>query len=137
LPPQLKKYSTTLPLHFSPKSSFYNNLLSIGQISVDNGREIGYERIDGPHAVKLNGRVEHILGQNTPETRRGISYFTYCDADQRLQKDTIKINERNNDYPLEYDILKDLYHEQRELNKYAKEVCMSIHYHQIFHCNKL
>jgi len=122
LPPQLKKYSTTLPLHFSPKSSFYNNLLSIGQISVDNGRGNQYEHIVGPHAVKMNGRVEHILGQNTPETRRGISYFTYCDADQRMQKDTRKINETNGDYPLEYDILKDLYYEQRELNQYAKEV---------------
>jgi hypothetical protein len=122
LPPQLKKYSTTLPLHFSPKSSFYNNLLSIGQISVDNGRGNQYEHIGGPHAVKLNGRVEHILGRNDLDTRRGISYFTYCDADQRLQKDIRKINETNGDYPLEYDILKDLYYEQRELNQYAKEV---------------
>ena len=122
LPPQLRHYSTTVPLHFSPKSSFYNNILSIGQITVDNGRGNRYEVIGGPHAVRLNGRVEHIIGQNTPESRRGLSYFTYCDADNRLFQHTFRINENSNDNPLEYEILQKLYHEQRELNQYAREV---------------
>jgi len=127
LPPQLKKYSTTLPLHFSPKSTFYNNILSIGQISVDNGRGNRWERIDGrPSAVKLNGRVEHVLWKNTPQSQHGLSYFTYCDADQRLFQHTFEINEKSNDNPLEYNILLDLYNEQRELNKYAKEVFYSL-----------
>lgn len=58
-----------------PKSSYYNNILSMGVTGVDNGKGGGWESIRGDHAVKLNGRTYHFL----PKTggTGGLQYFTW------------------------------------------------------------
>eukprot|EP01035_Chromulina_nebulosa_P025564 gene25564-33370_t len=47
--------------HFSRNSARYNGVLSISATGIDNGKGGGWERIQGPHAVKLCGRTYHYL----------------------------------------------------------------------------
>ena len=59
--------------HFSRNSARYNGILSISATGIDNGKGGGWERIRGPHAVKLCGRTYHYL----PKTNSsgGIQHF--------------------------------------------------------------
>jgi hypothetical protein len=59
--------------HFSRNSARYNGILSISATGIDNGKGGGWERIRGPHAVKLCGRTYHILP--TSNSTGGIQHF--------------------------------------------------------------
>jgi hypothetical protein len=59
--------------HFSRNSARYNGILSISATGIDNGKGGGWERIRGPHAVKLCGRTYHFLP--TSNSTGGIQHF--------------------------------------------------------------
>ena len=52
LPIVIKRFATNYTSHMSKKSAFYNNMLSIVKIGIDNGRGNRYERLNaGPSNV--------------------------------------------------------------------------------------
>jgi len=59
--------------HFSRNSARYNGILSISATGIDNGKGGGWERIRGPHAVKLCGRTYHFLPKSN--SAGGIQHF--------------------------------------------------------------
>ena len=59
--------------HFSRNSARYNGILSISATGVDNGKGGGWERIRGPHAVKLCGRTYHYIPKSN--STGGIQHF--------------------------------------------------------------
>lgn len=74
--------------HFVMSASYYNNQLALAAIKVDNGKGGGWEKIKGPHNVKLNGRTMHFL----PQSRSGaLHYFTF-DALPALRQASDKVN---------------------------------------------
>jgi hypothetical protein len=125
LPPQLKNICLTYLKHMSAKCTFYNNILSIGKTSVSNGRTNRYEQINAPHSVKLNGRVIHTFPKtNRPTDHRGLAYFTYDFAEQKLSDhvDYVNRNLTNIGNRIEKDYLKIIFNEMKENNIYAKQV---------------
>ena len=93
LPPTLKHYVLNGHNNFRKNSSFYNNVLAFSSIGVDNGRNgVGFEKINGNHAVKLNGRTYHTLNRSDKKNV-GINYFTY-DALQELRNNCKDHNEK-------------------------------------------
>jgi hypothetical protein len=124
LPNRLQHICVNLIEHMSSKSAYYNNILSIAQTTVDNGRTNRYEQINGPHAIKLNGRVIHTIPRNTPTDRRGLSYFTYDGAAQRMKDhvDDINAKRTNENHNIRFDLLSELYEEMKSNNQYVKQV---------------
>ncbi len=49
--------------HFTKNSVIYNRQLSIGSTFIDNNRDNKVERIQGEHAVKVNGAITYVLHQ--------------------------------------------------------------------------
>jgi hypothetical protein len=91
---------------------------------VENARTNRYEQINGPHSIKLNGRVINTLPRNTPADRRGLAYFTYDNAEQRLQEHVRSKNAEHttNEHNVEEFILLSLFNELKDNNIYVKKV---------------
>ena len=91
--PQLKPIPTFLKdiaipnvKFFSGQSAYYNNILCIGSTGVDNGKTNGFEKIQGNHAVRLNGKTYHFLGnKGTANIKGGLKYFTYDSLHQATE----------------------------------------------------
>jgi len=91
--PQLKPIPTFLKdiaipnvKFFSGQSAYYNNILCIGSTGVDNGKSNGFEKIKGNHAVRLNGKTYHFLGnKGTANIKGGLKYFTYDSLHQATE----------------------------------------------------
>jgi hypothetical protein len=82
----LKSLILTRIEHFSPRSSFYNNIFSIAATGYDNGRKgVGCERFNGPAALKMNGRVYHFFPNSGEGNYGGIANFTYDGSYQTEQ----------------------------------------------------
>jgi hypothetical protein len=124
LPPQLKRICTKYTSHMSAKSAFYNNILSIAQTTVENGRTGRYEKIAGPHALRMNGRVHHFIPRITAKDRRGLAYFTYDCAAVTMQEHVKEINAKmkNIKHTIEYQFLEIFFNEMVEVNVYVKQV---------------
>jgi len=124
LPPRLLHWCSNYTKHMSSKSTFYNNILSIAQTTVDNGRTTTYEQIGGPHSVKLNGRVIHYIPSNKPSDRRGLAYFTYDCSDKNLDDhvDLINASITEIENRVEHKVLKDFFNEMKINNIYVKQV---------------
>jgi hypothetical protein len=83
LPLFLKNLMLLRTEHLSTKSSYYNNMFSIAVTGYDNGRKgVGCEQINGPSALKINGRVYHFFPPSANQKFGGISNFTYDGAYQ-------------------------------------------------------
>ena len=82
--------------HFSRNSARYNGVLSISATGIDNGKGGGWERIQGPHAVKLCGRTYHYLPKSN--CTGGIHHFIldkYTEAlmhAQSLESDNSRVD---------------------------------------------
>ena len=61
-------------LHFALSSPYYNNILALGAVTVENGRGGGFDHINGPHSAKMTGRTHHFLPRSQ---NGGLSYFTF------------------------------------------------------------
>jgi hypothetical protein len=124
LPNNLKRFLIEYTKHMSSKCVFYNNTLCIAQTTVENGRTNRYEQINGSHSIKLNGRVTNTLPRNTPADRRGLAYFTYDNAEQRLQEHVRSKNAKHttNEHNVEEFILLSLFNELKDNNIYVKQV---------------
>lgn len=92
LPLYLKHLMVNYTEHLSSKSSYYNNMFSIASTGYDNGQDIGCERINGPAALKMNGRVYHYIPQCATERYGGIANFTYDGAYQLVEEHATSIN---------------------------------------------
>jgi hypothetical protein len=57
LTPSVKEAMVHNIKHFSRASSSYNNILSLGATGIENGKGGGWEKIQGDHSCKLNGRT--------------------------------------------------------------------------------
>jgi hypothetical protein len=82
--------------HFSRNSARYNGILSISASGVDNGKGGEWERIRGPHAVKLCGRTYHYMPRSN--TTGGIQHFImdkYTEALMHGQSFQTKSSEKN------------------------------------------
>jgi hypothetical protein len=97
LPMYLKDLMLNYTEHFSPKSSYYNNTFSIASTGYDNGQDIGCERINGPAALKMNGRVYHYIPQCANERFGGIGNFTYDGNYQLVEEHANVINSDRQD----------------------------------------
>jgi hypothetical protein len=109
LPPALEHLALHRIEHMGPKSSYYNNILSMGVTGIDNGKGGGWESIRGAHAIKLNGRTYHYL----PKTggTGGLQYFTW-DASDAMYAHSADINRRT-----EHVMQSNLQHIYRELQQ--------------------
>ena len=64
--------------HLSRASSFYNNLLAMCSTGVDNGKEGGFEKRIGAHAVTICGRIYHHFPKvQTSNPSGGLGYFMF------------------------------------------------------------
>jgi len=102
--PQLKPIPTFLKdiaipnvKFFSGQSAYYNNILCIGSTGVDNGKSNGFEKIKGNHAVRLNGKTYHFLGnKGTANIKGGLKYFTY-DLLHQVTEHAKSVSSKKND----------------------------------------
>ena len=123
LPPILKRLCEQYTDHMSPFSAYYNNILSIAQTTVKNGNTDKYEQINGPHAVKLNGRVIHTIPRNTKKDSRGLSYFTYDCSEVRMEDHVDSINaNKKPQHKISFLFLIDIFNELKLYNKYVIQV---------------
>jgi len=114
LPGEILDLLLTNQTHFSRTCALYNSILSLGATGVDNGRDVGWERIQGNHAgsrsllsylsklqvfyslffsiclftVCLNGRTYHFLPSVRPNSSTtkggGLQYFIYDQCSQAI-----------------------------------------------------
>jgi len=92
MPPELNHLALNRIEHMNSNSTYYNNLLALGAVGVDNGKGGGYEKLVGDHALKLNGRTYHFL----PKTggSGGLEYFTF-DAGEALLAKGVSLNKES------------------------------------------
>jgi hypothetical protein len=110
LPLYLRSLILNYTEHLSPKSSYYNNVFSIAATGYDNGQDgVGCERINGPAALKMNGRVYHYIPQCATERYGGIGNFTYDGAYQLVEEHANSINTRERDPNVKIPFLKGFY----------------------------
>jgi hypothetical protein len=107
----------------------YNRILSIASTKVENNRGGGYERIIGDHCVKINGNTKHFLFSNSSVAKSGINYFTYDGGEERMNNHASELNaqqsatvNRRVGPKILHPILKDIFHEQKEINIYVKDL---------------
>jgi hypothetical protein len=60
-------------IHFALSSPYYN-IFALGAVSVQNGRDGGFDHINGPHCTKMTGRTHHFMPRSQ---NGGLSYFTF------------------------------------------------------------
>ena len=83
LPIFLKNLMLHRTQHFSSRSSFYNNIFSIAVTGYDNNKQGGgAENVNGPSALKINGRAYHFFPSSSKQKFGGIANFTYDGAFQ-------------------------------------------------------
>jgi len=109
LPMYLRDLMLNYTEHFSPKSSYYNNTFSIASTGYDNGQDIGCERIHGPAALKMNGRVYHYIPQCANERFGGIGNFTYDGNYQLVEEHANSINADRQDPNVRIPFLKGIF----------------------------
>ena len=97
---------------FSRASNQYNNILSLGSVGVDNGRQGGYDHIRGPHSVRLSGRTYHMMHNTNKNT--GLQYFLHDGQDIKLSNDKRHKN-------VEQDLLEAIVADLLETNKMCQE----------------
>ena len=105
--------------HFSRNSARYNGVLSISATGIDNGKGGGWERIQGPHAVKLCGRTYHYLPRSN--STGGIHHFIldkYTEAlmhAQSLESDNNRV-----DTTIKDSILRAFWDTLHRMNKFVQ-----------------
>ena len=123
--PENLNYFSFIDKHtdFNKNSNYYNNILSFGAIGVDNGRDnVGFEKINGNHAVKLNGRTYFYL-PNSGYKNKGINYFLF-DALHELTEycDNFNNNSKSNTDCFREKVIMNLFKELKEINPYAEDL---------------
>ena len=123
--PENLNYFSFIDKHtdFNKNSNYYNNILSFGAIGVDNGREnVGFEKINGNHAVKLNGRTYFYL-PNSGYKNKGINYFLF-DALHELTEycDNFNNNSKSNTDCFREKVIMNLFKELKKINPYAEDL---------------
>ena len=109
--------------HFSRNSARYNGIFSISATGVDNGKGGGWERINGPHAVKLCGRTYHYIPRSN--TSGGIQHFIldkYTEAlmhGKSLEAANITTN-NNADVKIKDSIMQTLWDTLHQTNRFVK-----------------
>ncbi|KAJ1400064.1 hypothetical protein B484DRAFT_471263, partial [Ochromonadaceae sp. CCMP2298] len=92
-----------------------------GATGVDNGKEGGWERVHGKHAVKLNGRTYHYL----PKTggAGGLQYFTFDASQTQItnHENTITSPGSRQRANLQSHFLKRLYTELLQCNYFVQD----------------
>ena len=83
----------SLGLDFSRFSNLYNNKLALAAVGVDNGRGGGWDKINGPHAVRITGRTYHKLFNSGRAS--GLKFFMYNAEDVMLESVTSPARELN------------------------------------------
>ena len=79
LPEKLKNYVMNGHNNFRRNSSYYNNVLAFSSIGVDNGRNgVGFEKIVGDHAVKLNGRTYNVIPSSEKKKCWNKLFYIRC-----------------------------------------------------------
>ena len=97
LPQFLKNLILNRTEHLSSRSSYYNNIFSIAVTGYDNGKEgVGTEQINGPSALKINGRSFHFFPSSSKQRYGGIANFTY-DGSYQAENHADSINENQTD----------------------------------------
>jgi hypothetical protein len=82
LPEVLKQAVLSDMVHWSDKSTYYNNIFSMAATKVDNGIDGRFSHGLGNSCVKIQGRIYHFI-PNTLNTT-GLAYLTY-DAKETLR----------------------------------------------------
>ena len=125
LPPVLRDLCLDKTEYFNHKSSQFNKVLSIASTGVENSKPAdaagarvgGYERINGPHAIKLHGRTYHFLSKPggtanaagiTPGRANGINHFTFDGLDGALSHHSSVFGESLTDRRFLGDIFREL-----------------------------
>ena len=92
-----------------------------GAVGVENGKEGGWEKIRGDHAVKLNGRTYHFLAKTGG--RSGFQYFTYEESPfVQIQTHGESLNATTaRKAHFQQETLKTLYHEQQAYNHFVQD----------------
>ena len=79
--------------HTTKASCYYNNVFSLAATAIENGKTgEGWERINGPHAVKLHGRTYHYVPNHLNKSG-GLSFFMF-DGLLHLNNYTSALNEK-------------------------------------------
>ena len=107
--------------HFSRNSARYNGVLSISATGIDNGKGGGWERIQGPHAVKLCGRTYHYLPKSN--STGGIHHFIldkYTEALMHAQS-LEGSSTRKRDTTIKDSILKAFWDSLHTMNKFVQQ----------------
>eukprot|EP01035_Chromulina_nebulosa_P037257 gene37257-50284_t len=105
--------------HFSRNSARYNGVLSISATGIDNGKGGGWERIQGPHAVKLCGRTFHYLPRSN--STGGIQHFIldkYTEALMHAQ--SFESNNSRIDTTIKDSILRAFWDTLHSMNKFVQ-----------------
>jgi hypothetical protein len=97
LPKELREIAINKINHFNKNCVYYNTILSIVSIGVDNGKKDregkrigGFERICGDSAVKLNGRTYNYF-EKSSKKGNAINYFLF-DAYQECEDTFTRLN---------------------------------------------
>jgi hypothetical protein len=85
--------------HLSRASSFYNNLLAMCSTGVDNGKQGGFEKRIGAHAVTICGRIYHHFPKvQTTNPSGGLGYFMFDHvSDQFFLNHVNRMNKSSNE----------------------------------------
>ena len=108
--------------HFSRNSARYNGVLSISATGIDNGKGGGWERIQGPHAVKLCGRTYHYLPRSN--STGGIHHFIldkYTEALMHAQSLEKKSDNTRVDITIKDSILRAFWDTLHTMNKFVQQ----------------
>jgi len=102
---------------FGLASNVYNNMLALGAVGVDNGKGGGWDKIHGPHAMRLSGRTYHYLP--TTQSTGGLQYFTFNNEDALLAHGNSRNSERHK--TIDKELLKGLFHTLQHSNVLVRE----------------
>jgi hypothetical protein len=126
LPPVLRDLCLERTEYFNHKSSQFNKILCIASTGVENNKPAdgagarvgGFERINGPHAIKLHGRTYHFLGKSG--RANGINHFTFDGLDGALTHNSSVFGESATDRRF----LGDIFNELQIYNPFVAELEM-------------
>ena len=122
LPNEIRKIAVNKINHFSKNCTYYNMILSIASIGVDNGKGGGFERINGESCVKLNGRT-YVYLQSSNKKGSGINYFTFdalLDMQNSIDNLNSSMNSANSNNYVNPHYMNKIYSELKQINPFAE-----------------
>jgi hypothetical protein len=124
LPNEIRNIAINRIRHFNKNCAYYNNILSIACIGVDNGRGGGFEKINGESCVKLNGRT-YISMPYSSRKGSGIHYFTFdalLDLENSVNIFNNNMENKFSDSHINKYYMSKIFGELKNINPFAEEL---------------